>query len=148
MNQCETSSLSTFSSDSESNASTPAYVKEPSFALVKDLIKSFEDKSSSHEGSNDKSVRATKQNTDAKISQNNNDGKRYGVLKDISKSTGEQRKRKDTKRFEIYVKTVRAFSIRKMSNDNLFHCCLLVGLDGKSPYVKSKFPSNVGSGWV
>ncbi|KAI4462318.1 suppression of tumorigenicity 5 st5 [Holotrichia oblita] len=71
-----------------------------------------------------------------------NDHKRYGLVVRDGIRTSE-RKKKDTKKFEIYVKTVRAFSIRKMNNDNLFHCCLLVGLDEKSPYIKSKFPSNV-----
>ncbi|KAI4462316.1 suppression of tumorigenicity 5 st5 [Holotrichia oblita] len=140
INQCETSSLSTFSSDTDSNVSSPGYTKESTLVLVKDLIKSFEGKSSSHEPEtvnkpNGVPLRNQQPSSD-------NDHKRYGLVVRDGIRTSE-RKKKDTKKFEIYVKTVRAFSIRKMNNDNLFHCCLLVGLDEKSPYIKSKFPSNV-----
>lgn len=139
MNLCETSSLSTFSSDSDSNASSPAaFIKEPSFVLVKDLIKSFEGKASSYEEPSRLNGIPLRENRSL---DSTNDDRRYGLIKNPNKTS--ERKRKDTKKFEIYVRTVRTFSIRKMNNDNLFHCCLLVGLDEKSPYIKSKFPTNV-----
>lgn len=49
-----------------------------------------------------------------------------------------------TKKFETYVKTVRVVSEPKKKYDaHLFTCCIVVGLCGKEPYIKSKYPSDV-----
>lgn len=50
-------------------------------------------------------------------------------------------------KFETYVRNVRIYSeVEKVENEkHLFTCCLLVGLIGKAPYIKSKFPKNVRS---
>ncbi|XP_018334252.1 DENN domain-containing protein 2D-like isoform X2 [Agrilus planipennis] len=53
-----------------------------------------------------------------------------------------------TKKFEIYVKRVRSkvyakSSIQKDKFKHLFDCFLLIGLNGKIPYIKCKYPDNI-----
>lgn len=48
-------------------------------------------------------------------------------------------------KFETYVRTVRIYSDpdKNVDDKNLFTSCFLVGLMGKTPYIKFKFPKNV-----
>lgn len=49
-----------------------------------------------------------------------------------------------TKKFETYVRKVRVVSEPKKKYDaHLFTCCIVVGLCGKEPYIKSKYPPDV-----
>lgn len=49
-----------------------------------------------------------------------------------------------TNKFETYVKTVRIYAKPGLKRDeHLFDCCLLVGLNKRTPYIKMKFPENV-----
>lgn len=49
-----------------------------------------------------------------------------------------------TNKFETYVKTVRIYAKPGVKRDeHLFDCCLLVGLNKRTPYIKMKFPENV-----
>lgn len=50
-------------------------------------------------------------------------------------------------KFETYVRTVRIFSDTDKGCDDkhLFTCLLLVGLMGKTPYIKVKYPKNVSN---
>ncbi|XP_022918063.2 DENN domain-containing protein 2B-like [Onthophagus taurus] len=133
-------SLSFSTSDSDSNASTPIELANSSnSAFVKDLIKSFEHKQ--NEPSRTKRGGGVCLRERAKSLDRNNLSNRYGVVCDIQ--TPLKVVQREESKFEIYVKTVRAFSIKSMTGKQLFHCCLLVGLDEKCPYIKSKFPPNI-----
>lgn len=50
-----------------------------------------------------------------------------------------------TSKFKTYVRTVRLFadSKKKIDDAHLFSSCFLVGLCGREPYIKYRFPPNV-----
>lgn len=61
-----------------------------------------------------------------------------------TESSPEETKDEITNKFETYVKTVRIYAKPGVKRDeHLFDCCLLVGLNKRSAYIKMKFPENV-----
>ena len=128
---------------------------------IKHLIKSFESKNNSCAENIPQSGRQIKKSNSENLPNIGESGKLSKILnKPLEKQNydmtmlncgghdddgSEKKIDKIISKFETYVKAVRAFSVKKMDNNShLFYCCLLVGLDGRSPYIKSKFPSNVG----
>ncbi|KAF5273928.1 hypothetical protein FQA39_LY01043 [Lamprigera yunnana] len=62
----------------------------------------------------------------------------------ISKLGDEEDEKKQTSKFQTYVKKIRSKAkLSKPKQDYLFDCCLLVALNRSTPYVKSKFPHDV-----
>lgn len=61
-----------------------------------------------------------------------------------TESSHEDAKDEITNKFETYVKTVRIYAKPGVKRDeHLFDCCLLVGLNKRTAYIKMKYPENV-----
>ncbi|KAF5308702.1 hypothetical protein FQR65_LT06063 [Abscondita terminalis] len=148
---------STTTSDMESVVSTPSEENNLSVS-VKDLIKAIETSS----------IKSRKPKSPPINIKPNANGHLYGVamsydrvkkLEDQLKTTleksfavsegnisklGEEEDEKHTSKFQTYVKKIRSKAcLIKPKKDNLFSCCLLLALNGKTPYVKSKYPLDV-----
>lgn len=50
-------------------------------------------------------------------------------------------------KFEKYVKRIRSkvYTRELWRKEQLFHCCLIVGLNRRTPYIKEKFPEHVST---
>lgn len=116
---------------------------------IKDLIKSFEDSNSSSPPVHPPADRVEKLEKQLRhtLEQSFNDSGGVGAPL-ITNNNDTEDKRQDEAmlgKFETYVRTIKMItqSRQKHQQRQMFHCCMLVTLCDKVPYIKFKYPPNV-----
>lgn len=158
---CDTSSLSSaYASDVESQSSTPVDENRKNHTnKIKDIIQSFESKNTKQrngkqprkEDAKDRikelenQLRKTIDKTfSCKMDKKDCCGENSCSCGSANESNSEENKDDITNKFETYVKTVRVYAQPGSRRDkHLFDCCLIVGLNKRTPYIKMKYPEHV-----